>query len=180
MVHFCKDCSTWNVLSTVAEGFRPLTPIQVRLLLAVKTKQDDDTEDDRSQENLSDVVVENLLVGVGGVAELGLRLSRRFTGDNGTECGGYVLFYVHDLDSLGCNAKISLQFRNVFYSWGVPLFPRARVFITKVPPHYNYFFSKLLQIYFPKRDFVARWAAVEGLTAGDRSGSNGQEKDGCL
>jgi hypothetical protein len=82
MVHFCKDCSTWNVLSTVAEGFRPLTPIQVRLLLAVKTKQDDDTEDDRSQENLSDVVVENLLVGVGGVAELGLRLSRRFTGDN--------------------------------------------------------------------------------------------------
>jgi hypothetical protein len=63
--------------------------------LVVKTKQDDDTEDDRGKENLSHVVVENLLVCIGGVTEAGFLLSRRFNGDDGT--GGCVLFYVHVL-----------------------------------------------------------------------------------
>ena len=110
----------------------------------MEAEQEDDTEDDRGKENLSDAVVENLLVGVRGVTEAGFLLSRRFNGDDGT--GGCVLFYVHVLDSLGCSAEISLRSQRC--SWGVPPVSGARVFITKVPVYYNNFFCKILQGYF--------------------------------
>jgi hypothetical protein len=105
----------------------------------MQPEENDHAEDDGGEEDLSNVVVEDLLVGVGGIAEVCLLLSWRFTVAHGTQCPGYVLFYVHVLDSLGCGAEISR--RSQCCSWGVPRFPGARVFITKVPLHYNYFFA---------------------------------------
>jgi hypothetical protein len=66
----------------------------------MQPEQEDDSEDDGGEENLADMIVENLLIGVGSVAEGELLLNWRFSGADGTECGWYVLFYVHVLDSL--------------------------------------------------------------------------------
>ena len=106
---------------------------------AMQAKEDDQAKDDGSEQDLSDVIVEDLLVGVGCVAEVCLLLCRRFTANNGIQCLGHVLFYIHVLDSLSCSAEISLRSQRC--SWGVPQFPGARVFITKVPLHYNNYFA---------------------------------------
>jgi hypothetical protein len=89
-------------------------------LLVMQPKENDHAKDDGGEQDLSDMVVEDLLVGVGGVAEACLLLSQRFIAGDGTQCLGYVLFYVHVLDSLGDSAEISL--RSQCCSWGVPLF----------------------------------------------------------
>ena len=49
-------------------------------VLVVETKQNNDTEDDGRDEDLTDVVVKDLLVGAGDVAESGLFLGRCFGG----------------------------------------------------------------------------------------------------
>jgi hypothetical protein len=112
----------------------------------MKTKQDDDTEDDRGKDNLSDAVVENLLVGVRGVTEVGFLLSRHFNGDDGT--GGCVLFYVHVLDSLFFAAQRFPCGSGNVYSWGVPPFPGGKGVYNKGSPSLQQLFSKLLQIDF--------------------------------
>jgi len=66
-----------------------------------QAQEEDDAEDDGGDENLSDVVIEDLLIRVGSVMKVwGLRL-RYLVADDGIHCGEFVLFYVHALDSLG-------------------------------------------------------------------------------
>jgi len=45
-----------------------------------QAKKEDDAEDDGGEKDLADVVVENLLVGVGGVVENWFFVGRWFTG----------------------------------------------------------------------------------------------------
>jgi hypothetical protein len=130
----------------------------------MQSEENDYAKDDGGEQDFSDVIIEDLLVGVGGVAEVCLLLWRRFTADDGIQFLGYVLFYIHVLDSLSCSAEISLQSQRC--SWGVPPFPGARVFITKVPLHYNYFFAKFCRV-IPKRELrMGCTAGFEGLAAG--------------
>jgi hypothetical protein len=48
----------------------------------MKAQQNNNAEDDGSEEDLSDVVVEDLLVGIRGVAESGVFLIRSFSWDD--------------------------------------------------------------------------------------------------
>src|SRR6266436_7907222 len=117
----------------------------------MKPKQDDDTEDDCCKENLSDAVIENLLVGVRGVAEVGFLVSRRFPGDDGTECGGCVLFYVHVLDSLKLQHRLHRDYPAVpamFVLLGSSPVSRGKGVYNKGSPSLQQFFSGILQIYF--------------------------------
>ena len=86
----------------------------------MKTEQKDDAENNGRQKNLADMVVENLLVGIRGVTDVGFFRARCFAGDDGSGCGRYVLFCVHVLDSLGCNTELCLRLAQRC-SWGVPL-----------------------------------------------------------
>jgi hypothetical protein len=74
-----------------------------RSVLVMEAEQQDDPEDDRCEKDLTDVIIEDLLVRIGGVAERSFFLTRCFPGDDRTDLSGYVLFYVHVLNSLGCN-----------------------------------------------------------------------------
>jgi hypothetical protein len=51
--------------------------------LAVKAEQEDCADDDGGKKDLADMVVEYLLIGVGGVAEVGFFLAGRFGGHLG-------------------------------------------------------------------------------------------------
>jgi hypothetical protein len=90
----------------------------------MKPEQEEDAEDNGCEENLTDAVVEDLLIGIRGVAEVILFLSRCFRGD-WMGRSGCVLFYVHVPNSLGCNTGLSLC-RAKICSWGVPLFSRGK------------------------------------------------------
>jgi hypothetical protein len=83
--------------------------------LVMQTEQKDDAKDDGREEDLSDMVVEDLLVGLGGVAELVFFLAQCFIGHNGSCWYRYVLFYDHVLDSLDCNTEIPLRLCNVLH-----------------------------------------------------------------
>jgi hypothetical protein len=61
----------------------------------MKAKQEDNAEDDGGEKNLSNVVIEDLLVGVGRVMKVGVLLRRCFVVDDGIHGSGCVLSYVH-------------------------------------------------------------------------------------
>jgi hypothetical protein len=63
----------------------------------MQAKKEDDAEDDGGEKNLSDVIVEDLLVGVRGIVEVGFFLPGCFWADDGIDRDGCVLFYVHVL-----------------------------------------------------------------------------------
>jgi hypothetical protein len=79
-------CSTWNIC------------IRSGSLLVVEAEEKDDAEDDRSQKDLTDVIVQDLLIGVGGVAEGGLVLCLR--GGNGVGRDADYVLVVHVLTPL--------------------------------------------------------------------------------
>ena len=54
----------------------------------MEAEQDDDAEDDRGEEYLYDVVIEDFLVGVGGVGNVGFFLSGCFTWNDWIDGGG--------------------------------------------------------------------------------------------
>jgi len=61
-------------------------------ILVTEAEQQDNPEDDRCEKDLTDVIIENLLVGIGGIAERSFFLTRCFRGDDRTDLSGYVLF----------------------------------------------------------------------------------------
>jgi hypothetical protein len=60
--------------------------------LVMKANENDDPEDYRGEENLNYVIVEDPLIGVGGIAEAGLAGGQRFKRDAGINRGRFVLF----------------------------------------------------------------------------------------
>jgi len=61
----------------------------------METNKGDHSENNRAEEDLGDVIVENFLVGVRGVQGLGFFLVRCFNVEEGVSLGRYVLFGVH-------------------------------------------------------------------------------------
>lgn len=61
-------CSTWNTHAGLAGISEPET----RMWLVVKTNQENDSEDDGSEQYLGYVVVENSLIGLRRVMEIGV------------------------------------------------------------------------------------------------------------
>jgi hypothetical protein len=105
--------------------------------LSVQADENDNAEEDRGEENLYDVVVEDLLIGVGREVNVTFSLVRGFP-VNGRIGGGWVLLCVHDDSPCEQDFSCILRTRNPAqtYSWGVPLFHKSRVpkgwlFITK-------------------------------------------------
>ena len=113
----------------------------------METKKKDRTNDDRSEQNLTDVIVEDFLVGTGNVSVAIFFPVRNFCGQDRAGFGRYVLFDVHVLTPLIATQSFPCVCNFVF--WGVPLFPGARVFITKVPPDYNCFFAIICSCFQP-------------------------------
>jgi hypothetical protein len=69
------ECSTWNVLTYVRDAIvRQIRRTTCKLsgALVMQTEQEDHGEDNGGKENLSDAIVEDLLIGIGGVGGAGL------------------------------------------------------------------------------------------------------------
>jgi hypothetical protein len=74
--------------------------------LVVQTEERDDREDDCTEEDLGDVVVEDLLVGVRGIAVMVVLSCRLIASAEGFRRGGYVLRCGHSRDnSLGSQRR---------------------------------------------------------------------------
>jgi hypothetical protein len=113
----------------------------------METKEKKDcADDDGREQNLTDVIVEDFLIGTGSIAGM-LFPFGNFLREGRAGWRGYVLFYVHVLTPLAATQSLPCACNLVF--WGVPLFPGARVFITKVPPHYNYFLQLFADYFQP-------------------------------
>jgi hypothetical protein len=98
----------------------------------MQPEQDDHTKDHRGQQNLYDVIVEDLLVGVRRVDDrwlLGL-VGLKVRGDNGANGAGGVLDYLHVHYSLTKHREFP-EF-DVLFLGSSPIF-RGPMFITKVP-----------------------------------------------
>ena len=61
----------------------------------MQAQQEDDAEDDGREENLSDVVVEDLLIRIRGLLNVGILLPGYFAADDGIHRSGCVLIDVH-------------------------------------------------------------------------------------
>lgn len=109
----------------------------------MQAKQKYDPDDNRRQQNFTDVIVEDFLIGAGGRSAGILWQISYFRRDNRFSLRGCNLFYVHDLNSLV--AHITFPVHNSS-SWGVPLVQGARVFITKVTLRCNCFFAIICMI----------------------------------
>ena len=103
----------------------------------MEAKKENRANDDGREQNLTDVVVEDLLVRTRNVTGMILFRIGNFRRDDRDGLGGYVLVYFHVLTPLVATQNYPCVTTLSF--WGVPLFPGARVFITKVPPYYNCF-----------------------------------------
>jgi hypothetical protein len=111
----------------------------------MQAQQDDDAEDDGGEENLSDVVIEDLLVGVRGVVKVRVFLSECFAAEDEIDWSEFVLFYVHVLDSLGWNTEVSLRLANVIHG-GVPVFSRGKGVYNKGSPSLQLFSAKICRL----------------------------------
>jgi len=91
--------------------------------LVMQAEQEDQAKDDGCENDLSDAVVEDPLVRVRGVAEVGFFVGRRFIGYDGTGAGRCVLLllYVHFLDSLKLQQR-SLSAAQISVCGGAKLF----------------------------------------------------------
>jgi hypothetical protein len=105
-------------------------------ILVMETKKKNRADNDGREQNLTDVIVQDFLIGTGSVAGTFFPFGN-FLREDRAGWRGYVLFYVHVLTPLVAIQSFPCVCNFVF--WGVPLFPGARVFITKVPPYYNCF-----------------------------------------
>jgi hypothetical protein len=110
----------------------------------MQAEQEEDAENDGCEENLTDAVVEDLLIGIRGVAEVIFFLSRRLGGRMGWS--GCVLFYVHVLNSLGCNTGLSLHLAQIC-SRGVPLLSRGKGVYNKGSPLIQGGYCKALRFF---------------------------------
>lgn len=107
----------------------------------VEAEQGDYAEDDGAEEDFGYVVVEDLLVGVRSVTASSVFAEDSFGGGEWIYLGCCVLVHGHGL----WLPKLATQKHLCLCSsirGGVPLFPVARVFITKVPRLHNRFFYK--------------------------------------
>jgi hypothetical protein len=100
----------------------------------MQAQQEDDAEDDGGEENLSDVVIEDLLVGV--------FLSECFAAGDGIDCSEFVLIYAHVLDSLGWEHRDFPAFGPTLFM-GSSRVSKGKVFITKVPPSLQLLSAKI-------------------------------------
>ena len=97
----------------------------VARVLAMQPEQEHHAEDDRAEEYLYDAVVENLLVGVRGVGNVGFFECGCFPGNDRVGVGGCVLLSVDVHDSLYSRHKDFPGSRAQIYSRGVALFLRV-------------------------------------------------------
>jgi hypothetical protein len=143
----CVDLKTFHVEHRTVTTQDPKNHHAISLVM--ETKKKDRADDDRSEQNLTDVIVEDLLVGTGNVSVTIFFPVRNFCGQDRAGFRRYVLFDVHVLTPLVARQSFPCVCNFVF--WGVPLFPGARVFITKVPPFYNCFFAIICRLFSTSR-----------------------------
>ena len=108
------------------EGYEsPQLSMLQACVLTMQAQQHDQAEDNRGEEYLYDVVVENLLVGVGSIGDIEFFLSGCFTFNDWIDGGRLALLCVDVHDSPYSRHKVFLGLRAQTYSWGVPLFLRV-------------------------------------------------------
>jgi hypothetical protein len=109
--------------------------------LVVEAEERDNREDDCAEEDLGDVVVEDLLVGVRSIGIVfGFGLA---SGAEGFCCGRHILGYGHGrITPLVRGTEVFLCVAAVRYVGSSPAVQGARVFITKVPPRHKGFLQE--------------------------------------
>jgi hypothetical protein len=136
--------------------------------LAVQTNQGDHGENYRAEEDLSNVIVEDLLVRVRGIDGVGFFLVR-FDVEERIDWIGYVLFDVHVVAPLLRHRTFPCV---LCIHGGVPSFLRAEVFITKVHLLFNYFFAKICGFLAKRRANGAAYGVItlpKMLITGEKS-----------
>jgi hypothetical protein len=116
-------------------------------VLVVEAEKGDDRQHDGAEEDLRYVVIEDLLVGIGGVGIASVFPEDGFGRCDGIDFGWCGLIHGHGLLLPWSRHRYTCAVAFDFVG-GVPLFPGARVFITKVPLLHNRDFHEIFKIRF--------------------------------
>lgn len=139
--------STWNILRDKGRAF-PGRMIAnpgccSETILVVETEKQDGADNDRCEQNLTDVIVEDLLVGTGSVA--GMFLPLRILRKNRAAFRGYVLFYVHVLTPLVATQNYPCDCNFVFL--GSSPISRGKGVYNKGSPSLQLFFAIICRLF---------------------------------
>jgi hypothetical protein len=105
----------------------------------MEANQGDHGKNYRAEEDLSNVIVENLLIGSRGIDGLRFFLARCLNVEEGVYWGGYVLFYVHVIAPFYCDTGLFLRSA---YSWGSSLISEGRSVYNKGSSSLQLLFAK--------------------------------------
>jgi hypothetical protein len=131
--------------------------------LAMKTKKKKDcADDDGREQNLTDVIVEDFLIGTGSIAGMLFPFGNLLR-ESRTGWRGYVLFYVHVLTPLAATQSLPCACNLVF--WGVSPISRGKGVYNKGSPSLQLFSAIICRLF-----STGRWGSCRKISS--RSSAN--------